>query len=125
MSLDDKLGKERDKPISDFLVDASCTSPEDSLIKRESTNLVSEAMQHLTHQEKTVICHRFGILTGRAVTLKEIGEIMSISRERVRQIECQAKTRLRKLFVRKRLVSSPPHGPCPAPRGARPVPEVR
>jgi RNA polymerase primary sigma factor len=108
MSLDDKLGKDRDKPISDYLIDARSTNPEDDLIRRESNHLVAEAMRHLTEQERKVIAHRFGIATGPAMTLKEIGEMMCISRERVRQIECQAKRRLRKLFVRKRLVKSPP-----------------
>jgi len=111
LSLDDKLGKERDKPISDYLVDARSPSPEDDLIKREASSLVSEALEHLNAQERKVIAHRFGIAVGPALTLKEIGEMMSISRERVRQIECQAKTRLRKLFARKRLVKAPPKGP--------------
>jgi RNA polymerase primary sigma factor len=106
MSLDDKFGKDRDKPIADFLVDARSVNPETDLIKREARTLVAEAMSFLTEQERMVICHRFGIAVRRALTLKEIGEIMSISRERVRQIECQAKTRLRKLFARKRLISS-------------------
>jgi RNA polymerase primary sigma factor len=106
MSLDDKLGKDRDKPIADFLVDVRSVNPEDDLIKREACTLVSEAMNYLTDQERKVIAHRFGISVRRSFTLKEIGEIMSISRERVRQIECQAKMRLRKLFARKRLVSA-------------------
>ena len=113
MSLDDKLGKERDKPISDYLVDVSSTNPEDDLIKRESNTLVTEAIQHLNEQERKVISHRFGIASGPALTLKEIGEMMSISRERVRQIECQAKRRLRKLFARKRLVKAPQRRPFP------------
>jgi RNA polymerase sigma factor (sigma-70 family) len=107
MSLDDKIGKERSTPISDYLVDDSCRSPEDDLIKRESNTLVSEAMTHLTEQEKIVIYHRFGISGGPSLTLKEIGEMMSISRERVRQIECQAKLRLRKMFARQRLANAP------------------
>jgi hypothetical protein len=41
------------------------------------------------------------------MTLKEIGEMMNISRERVRQIECQAKERLRKMFARRRMVKAP------------------
>jgi len=113
MSLDDKVGKERSTPISDYLVDESCGSPEDDLIKRESNSLVSEAMAHLTKQEKLVIYHRFGISGGPALTLKEIGEMMHISRERVRQIECQAKLRLRKIFARKRMLKAPPKRPFP------------
>ena len=120
MSLDEKFGKDRDKPISDFLVDARSTSPEADLIQREATSLVAEAMSHLSEQERKVILHRFGIQTRRPLTLKEIGEMMSISRERVRQIECQAKSRLRKLFARKRLVYASPCGPpLPRPRDAK------
>ena len=117
MSLDDKLGKDRDKPISDYLVDVRSVNPEDDLIKREANHLVGEAMEHLTiAQERKVIAHRFGIATGPALTLKEIGEMMSISRERVRQIECQAKRRLRKLFVRKRIIKAPPREPVGSSR---------
>jgi len=113
LSLDDKVGKERDTPIADYLVDDNLVSPEDDLIKRETNGLVGEAMQHLSEQECTVIRLRFGLTGGTALTLKEIGERMGISRERVRQIECQAKTRLKKAFARKRLVKAPlkrPHG---------------
>jgi RNA polymerase primary sigma factor len=118
LSLDDKMGRERDKPIADFLVDARSTSPEDDLIKRESNGLIAEALRHLSPQERTVLAHRFGIASGPPLTLKEIGEMMNISRERVRQIECQAKRRLRKLFSRKRLVKSPPRGPRPSTKSS-------
>ncbi len=120
MSLDDKFGKDRDKPVSDFLVDARSVNPEDDLIKREASTLVGEALNFLTEQERKVISHRFGIAVRRALTLKEIGEIMSISRERVRQIECQAKSRLRKLFARKRLINASAKPPCSV-RARRPA----
>jgi RNA polymerase primary sigma factor len=107
MSLDEKFGKDRDRPIADLLEDVHSINPEADLIKREATTLVAEAMSHLSAQERKVIAHRFGIQMRRALTLKEIGEMMSISRERVRQIECQAKSRLRKLFARKRLMNTP------------------
>lgn len=114
VSLDDKVGREREKPISDYLVDDSCVSPEQDFIHRESNSLVGEALSHLTDQEKTVVGFRFGLSGGQPLTLKEIGEKMGISRERVRQIECQAKTRLRKVFARRRMVKSPPKRPFPA-----------
>lgn len=113
VSLDDKVGKDREKPISDYLVDPSCVSPEDDLIHRESNTLVGEAMAHLTEQERVVIAYRFGLAGGPPLTLKEIGEKMGISRERVRQIECQAKARLRKIFARKRTVKAPSKAPYP------------
>src|SRR5881296_640579 len=105
--LDDKVGREKDSSISDYLVDKRSIDPEDELIKYESNNLVQSAMGFLTEQEQIVITHRFGLKNNRVLTLKEIGERMGISRERVRQIEAQAKTRLRKAFARSRAVSAP------------------
>ena len=121
MSLDDKVGKDSETPISDYLVDNACSCPEDDLVKREANVLVNQAMSHLSQQEQTVIRYRYGIAGGTALTLKEIGEMMSISRERVRQIECQAKERLRKVFARKRMVRSPSKRPFPMSRVARQV----
>jgi RNA polymerase primary sigma factor len=118
LSLDDKVGKDRSTPIADYLVDDAAGSPEEDLIKRETNDLVKEAMRLLSNQEKTVLFHRFGIAGGPSLTLKEIGEIMSISRERVRQIECQAKNRLRKIFARKRIVHSPSKRPIQMSRVA-------
>ena len=86
------------------------------MIHRESNSLVGEALGHLTSQERTVIGFRFGLSGGQPLTLKEIGEKMGISRERVRQIECQAKSRLRKVFARRRTVKSPSKRPFPVQR---------
>jgi len=119
VSLDDKLGRERETPIADYLVDDSTSSPEDDLIRREASALISEALRHLSEQERAVIAHRFGMAGGPSLTLKEIGELMDISRERVRQIECQAKARLRKIFGRRLVVKAPPKTPFPVQGGAR------
>ena len=116
VSLDHKVGKEREQPISDFLVDDSLPGAEEDLIRREDNDLVSQAMHELTTQEKQVVCHRFGLQDGRSRTLKQVGEIMKISRERVRQIENQAKRRIRKIFNSKRAIQSAPKHPTEASR---------
>jgi len=100
VSLDDKVGKDEDVPISDSLADSQLSSPEDDLIQQEWSGLIGEALAHLTEQEKTVISYRFGLSGGPTLTLKEAGKKMGISRERVRQIECRATNRLRKIFAR-------------------------
>ena len=107
VSLDDKVGKEKDSSISDYLVDKRSIDPEDELIKYESNSLVQSALGYLSDQEQVVITYRFGLKNNKVLTLKEIGERMGISRERVRQIESQAKTRLRKAFARSRAISAP------------------
>src|SRR6266699_2363948 len=99
---DEKVGKDKDTPISDYLVDGRSVNPEDELIKNESQVVIRMALRSLSDQEQTVIINRFGLEGGRVFTLKEIGERLGVSRERVRQIENQAKKRLRKLIARQR-----------------------
>ena len=115
MSLDDKMGKDSDKPVSEYLVDLASPNAEDDLIQRESNSLLAEAIQHLSKRERTVILHRFGIADGPALTLQELGKMMNLSRERVRQIECKAVKRLRRLFMftPKRIVTASPKRPFP------------
>ena len=108
VSLDEKVGEERDTPISDYLVDVTSVNPEDEFIRNEGTELIRTALFTLTDQEKTVVANRFGLKGRRVMTLKEIGEQMGLSRERIRQIECQAKRKLRKMFNNQRSVASPP-----------------
>ena len=119
LSLDDKVGKDKDTPISDYLVDGRSINPEDELIKNEGQVVIRLALRNLTDQEQTVIINRFGLEGGKVFTLKEIGEKLGVSRERVRQIENQAKKRLKKLIARQQ------RGAQAAAAGARAVPAVR
>jgi RNA polymerase primary sigma factor len=111
ISLDHKVGQDREQSISEYLVDESLESAEDDLIRRESTSLVSRAMLELTAQEKAVVCYRYGLRDGCSRTLKEVGAILKISRERVRQVENQAKRRLRRIFASLRAIRSAPKDP--------------
>jgi RNA polymerase primary sigma factor len=107
LSLDDKIGRDKDTPISDYLVDEGSTNPEEELLREESQSLIRLALKDLSEQEQMVLVNRFGLEGGRIFTLKEIGERMGISRERVRQIEAQAKKRLKKLITKNRALSKP------------------
>ena len=49
----------------------------------------------LTEREQEILAMRFGIKTGQPKTLEEVGEAMSLTRERVRQIESRAMSKLR------------------------------
>ena len=111
VSLEQKVGRERDQTISDFLPDDRSPNAEDDLMHREDTSMMMQAIGELTDQEKSVLRYRFGLSGESARTLKEVGEMMSISRERVRQVEVKAKLRLRKIFDEWRAVRSPNKGP--------------
>jgi RNA polymerase primary sigma factor len=119
VSLDHRVGQDRDQPISDYLVDLNCADAESDMIRREDSELIGEALRELTAQEQRVLSYRFGIDGGRPRTLKEVGDLMRISRERVRQIECQAKARLRKIFDGRRAIKSPPRAPRSVRTGSR------
>ncbi len=114
VSIDEKVGREKDIPLSDYLVDDQSVNPEDELLKHESEDLVRTALGSLTPQEHRVIINRFGMAGGRSFTLKEIGQSMGLSRERIRQIEAQAKKKLRRVFAIHQLPRSPLKGPLPA-----------
>jgi RNA polymerase primary sigma factor len=110
LSLDDDTGREG-IPIRNYLVDHDSVNPEQELLKSEGVELLRLAVRLLTEQEKTVIVKRFGMQRGRSLTLKEIGETMGLTRERIRQIETQAKKKLRRIVE---YISSPPRGPMPS-----------
>jgi RNA polymerase primary sigma factor len=118
VSLEHPVGKDREQRISDYLVDDATTTAEESLIRREDQDLVNKALAVLSEQERVVVRHRFGFSGGRAMTLKEVGALMNISRERVRQIECQAKRRMRGIFDERRAIPAPTGQPV-QPRGSR------
>jgi RNA polymerase primary sigma factor len=111
ISIDEKVGKDKDVPIAEYLVDDQGVSPEEVLLKTESEDLIKTALHLLTEQEHTVITNRFGLAGGRSYTLKEIGQTMGLSRERIRQIEAQAKKKLRRIFALRHLPASPLKGP--------------
>lgn len=62
--------------------------------------LVQKAIEDLTLEEKTIIKLRYGVLQDEELTLRDIGEILGLSRERVRQIESRAEAKCRRSVKR-------------------------
>jgi RNA polymerase primary sigma factor len=114
-SLDEAHGDDQDNPLSDCIEDLQSVSPERDILDREEAACVSEAYAMLPPQQKTVIAYRFGFNGGPALTLQETGERMGLSRERVRQIECQAKERMRRAYMKRQRYHADPR---PAKRPA-------
>jgi RNA polymerase primary sigma factor len=106
LSIDDRIGRDTGTPISDCLVDQGAENPEGKLLREESQVLIRHALKDLSDQERTVIISRFGLEGEKVLTLREIGKRLGITGERVRQIESQARKRLRKLISRNRAITS-------------------
>jgi len=123
VSLDEPLGEDHDTPLADCLEDVDRSSSEQRLLDREMIDGVGEAFEHLSKQQKTVIAYRFGLAGSPCLTLQETGNRMGLSRERVRQIECQAKERMRKIFHKRTRYQAPPKGPHRAMRACPGDPE--
>ena len=95
ISLDIRVGDNNDTELGDMLEDTG-QSPEDYATSSSLRRDLDKLMADLTPQQKEVISLRFGLADGKPLTLAKIGECLSISRERVRQIEREALSKLRK-----------------------------
>jgi RNA polymerase sigma factor (sigma-70 family) len=71
-------------------------NPEDLYLCNEQSAIISEALEILTPIQSEILDLRFGLSSGKAISLDEIGGILGLSRERVRQIEMKALSRLRR-----------------------------
>lgn len=88
-----------DTEIEDFVADRECTTPLEDAQQSEISKRIDEILSTLTPKEKIIIKMRFGLGMKRDHTLEEVGRYLSLTRERVRQIEAMA---LRKLKHPKR-----------------------
>jgi RNA polymerase nonessential primary-like sigma factor len=95
LSLDLRVGDNQDTQLSDLLEDDGLT-PDDFATQSSLKRDLSLLMADLTPQQQRVISLRFGLEDGKNMTLAKIGDMLEISRERVRQIEREALTKLRK-----------------------------
>jgi RNA polymerase nonessential primary-like sigma factor len=94
VSLETKVGKEKDTELGDLL-ETEELSPEDLLMRESLRKDLISLMADLTSRERDVIQMRFGLDNGQPYSLAEIGRALDLSRERVRQIEAKALQKLR------------------------------
>ncbi|XP_060217861.1 RNA polymerase sigma factor sigB-like [Lycium barbarum] len=98
-SLDQKIGFNQSLKPSEVLADPEADTSEEILSKQFMRQDLEKVLDTLNPREKQVVKWRFGLADGRMKTLQEIGELMGVSRERIRQIESCA---FRKLKNKKR-----------------------
>jgi len=94
VSLETKVGKEKDTELGDLLVTDSI-SPEEQLMREALYRDLQKLLADLTGRERDVIQMRFGLGDGHPYSLSEVGRALDLSRERVRQIEAKALQKLR------------------------------
>lgn len=95
LSLDLRVGDNQDTELVDLLEDPGIT-PEDFATNTSLRSDLEVLMAELSPQQQEVLSLRFGLADGKGLTLAKIGDRLNISRERVRQIEREALTKLRK-----------------------------
>ena len=95
VSLETPIGEEEDSHLGDFLEDKEAVAPDDAasfILLREQ---IVEVFSCLTDREQQVLELRFGLKDGKPRTLEEVGQFFNVTRERIRQIEGKALTKLR------------------------------
>lgn len=97
ISFDNSVGDEEDSTLIDLVADENTLNPLEYTEKTLYREEIDDVLQTLTPREEMVIRLRYGIGVDidRSHTLEEVGKIMGVTRERVRQIEAKALSRLR------------------------------
>jgi RNA polymerase primary sigma factor len=105
VSLDRPVNDDDGRLFIDFVVDPkNSTNTADELIARVEQDEALRVMDELTPIECDILKRRFGLDGQEEATLKEIGEVYNLSRERIRQLQEQALAKVRRAFRRKDLM---------------------
>ena len=81
--------------IGDFIVDERNTSPAEDIVQEALRSDIENLLNTLDEKEAAVISYRFGLGNASPMSLKEIGERLNLTKERIRQIEKKAVNRLK------------------------------
>ena len=104
LSLEMPTDEDSDSVLGDFIKDVESPAPTEIVTQNLLKESLGEALSTLPPREVRILQLRYGLLDGRSYTLEEVGRKMGVTRERVRQIEAQALTRLRHPNNREMLV---------------------
>jgi RNA polymerase primary sigma factor len=95
VSLETPVDEDSDNELGSLVEDQTFESPIEITARHQLQESVTDALQDLSKREREVLQLRYGLLDGTSRTLAEVGEILHVSRERVRQIEAKALQKLR------------------------------
>jgi RNA polymerase primary sigma factor len=103
LSLETPTDDEEDSVLGDFIQDDEIPAPDETATYHLLREHLDVVMEGIPPREVRILQLRYGLLDGQAYTLEEVGRKMGVTRERVRQIEAQALSRLRHPAIRRRL----------------------
>ena len=95
LSLEMPTDDEGDSELGDFIEDEESTTPDEEVTSSMLRELLQYVLQDLPPREVRILQMRYGLVDGETYTLEEVGKKLGVTRERVRQIEAQALSRLR------------------------------
>ena len=95
VSLETPIGEEEDSHLGDFIEDQDAIAPDDAASYILLQEQIEDVFTCLTDREQQVLILRFGLKDGKPRTLEEVGQHFNVTRERIRQIEGRALTKLR------------------------------
>ena len=95
-SLDLKVGGDENdsNSLGEMLEDTTSVSPEENAIQNDMKEQIDNVLSTLTEKEAEILRYRFGLNGKKAMSLKEVGEVFNLTKERIRQIEKKAIKRL-------------------------------
>jgi len=95
LSLEMPTDDEEESTLGDFIEDEGAVSPPEAVSDAMLRDMIREILQDLPPREVRILQLRYGLVDGETYTLEEVGKKLGVTRERVRQIEAQALSRLR------------------------------
>lgn len=102
-SLDEPQTDEANTALADTLADSTQPSPLEQVSHQLLRADLAEALSHLTSRERRILELRYGLNGQNPLTLEQIGQALSLTRERVRQLESEALKKLRNPLLGRRL----------------------
>jgi RNA polymerase nonessential primary-like sigma factor len=103
----DALTGDSSKSVLETIADEQNLTPENEYAENAASELLTHWLDLLPEQQRMVVEHRFGLHGKGRRTLEEVGQLLGVTRERVRQVQLAALTRLREISRREGVVESP------------------
>ncbi len=103
-SLDRCIGEDEEHLFSDLIEDQTCLTPLEEVCVNQRKEALDQALDQLDEREREILILRYGLKDGRHRTLGEVGKHFCLSRERIRQLEMDALSKLKHPSIKSNLI---------------------